>query len=997
MKKYVRQAAFGVTLTGLVAAALLLPNDVGRPQQTAKVSVAQTQTAKEKMGITLHYRWEGTDTPHVYYENVDGNGEVCISYPGIPMKETQDGWYSYTIADAKSADIIFSISDCYETATLNRTAGEWWLDQDTWYAENPDGASENTKKTTTQKQEQAETLLASQKDAGYHKEDVTTVSKDGTVKVGYSQIDTVEQYIDTYVETQDLAAAEDASITIHYYAADGEVPSIYYWNGLPVDQETVWPGQPMTFESENWYQYTFTGTEKINFLFTYGLTQTKDLTRKSGEWWYKNGKWTSKKPNSYTETEKPIEGKKNDFREESIYFLITTRFYDGDEDNNVHCWDENVNQEASDPDWRGDFKGLIEKMDYIKALGFSAIWITPVVENCSGLDYHGYHAINFQKVDPRYESDGVTYQTVINEAHKRGMKIIQDVVFNHTGNFGEENIAPLFTKNGDVEGGYETINCLEKIEDSGLPDNYDELAPGGQYQSRLGLLKDHCDPVKPGVRNDKKTFYHRYDSSFSWDYYTVQLGQIAGDCVDLNTENPIVAKYLTDSYSKYINMGVDGFRVDTVKHISRLTLNNFFFPVLQSVGGEDFYMFGEVCTKSSQVWYRGQTPALSAPFYTWKESKEYPWRYYDETVEAEYDAYAATAPEKIYSDFPSEMAYYNWRMENETELGLAHTTNMNSALENYSDNANDVDGQSVDKEISAQAAQPVSTNAFLDGNTYHAPDYSQSNGFNVIDFTMHWNFINAEKAFGAAIHGYDYDNDKVTDVNSGGDYAYNDSTWNVTYVDSHDYGPDGQMNDRYGEGEEAWAENMCLLFTFRGIPCIYYGSEVEFQAGKKIDTGGTSPISETGRAYFGDYLEGDVTASDFGVYSAEAGSKVEETLAAPLSQQLIRLNTIRRAIPALQKGQYTISDITYSKIAFKRRYTDTNTDSFALVTITGDATFNNIPNGTYVDAITGDEQQVSNGTLSVSAPGKGNMRVYVLDTELSPAPGKVGSDTTYLK
>ena len=53
-------------------------------------------------------------------------------------------------------------------------------------------------------------------------------------------------------------------------------------------------------------------------------------------------------------------------------------------------------------------------MDYVKALGFSAIWITPVVENCSGLDYHGYHAMNFQKVDERYLSDGVSYQTVIN-------------------------------------------------------------------------------------------------------------------------------------------------------------------------------------------------------------------------------------------------------------------------------------------------------------------------------------------------------------------------------------------------------------------------------------------------------------------------------------------------------------------------------------------------------------------------------------------------------
>lgn len=89
-------------------------------------------------------------------------------------------------------------------------------------------------------------------------------------------------------------------------------------------------------------------------------------------------------------------GGRTDFRDETIYFVMTTRFYDGDTSNNVHCWDGN---NPGDPAWRGDFKGLIEKLDYIKALGFTAIWITPVVENASGYDYHGYHAINHSKVD----------------------------------------------------------------------------------------------------------------------------------------------------------------------------------------------------------------------------------------------------------------------------------------------------------------------------------------------------------------------------------------------------------------------------------------------------------------------------------------------------------------------------------------------------------------------------------------------------------------------
>ena len=70
-------------------------------------------------------------------------------------------------------------------------------------------------------------------------------------------------------------------------------------------------------------------------------------------------------------------GNRTDFRDETIYFMITTRFYDGDKNNDTQCWD-NQTANAGDPAWRGDFKGIIEKLDYIKALGFTAIWITPV-------------------------------------------------------------------------------------------------------------------------------------------------------------------------------------------------------------------------------------------------------------------------------------------------------------------------------------------------------------------------------------------------------------------------------------------------------------------------------------------------------------------------------------------------------------------------------------------------------------------------------------------
>ncbi len=130
-------------------------------------------------------------------------------------------------------------------------------------------------------------------------------------------------------------------------------------------------------------------------------------------------------------------------------------------------------------------------------------------------------------------------------------------------------------------------------------------------------------------------------------------------------------------------------------------------------------------------------------------------------------------------------------------------------------------------------------------------------------------------------------------------------------------------------------------------PCIYYGSEVEFQKGKTIDKGPMLALKESGRAYFGAYLEGSVTATDFGTYTASGN--VAQTLDADLAQHIRRLNQIRAAVPALRKGQYTFDGCSANGgFAFKRAYKD----SYALVCINGGATFSNVPAGTYTDLVT---------------------------------------------
>ena len=93
---------------------------------------------------------------------------------------------------------------------------------------------------------------------------------------------------------------------------------------------------------------------------------------------------------------------------------------------------------------------------------------------------------------------------------------------------------------------------------------------------------------------------------------------MAGDCVDLNTENPKVAEYLRNCYIKYIQMGVDAFRIDTLKHISRLTMNKEFIPQFHeaaaAAGNDKFFMFGEACVKRNEVW-NGNLPPISVCCY----------------------------------------------------------------------------------------------------------------------------------------------------------------------------------------------------------------------------------------------------------------------------------------------------------------------------------------------------------------------------------------------
>ena len=623
---------------------------------------------------------------------------------------------------------------------------------------------------------------------------------------------------------------------------------------------------------------------------------------------------------------------RTDFRDESIYFMITTRFYDGDPKNNVLCWDNQAAQiETKDPCWRGDFQGVIDKLDYIKALGFTAIWITPVVQNASGYDYHGYHAMDFQHVDCRYQSsDGksgdVMFQELIDKAHAKGIKIILDIVLNHTGNFGEEKLCKLFDRDTQLRNQAYIDACMTPTETLGS--DYLTILPKDQYQRRLTMMKN-----MNGQNQDIHNYWHHF-GMFGWDDPSRWWGQIAGDCVDLNTENDAVAKYLVDCYGQFIKMGVDGFRIDTSGHISRLTFNHQFIPQFTALGKQyenkrlnkaPFFMYGEVCTRGHEATYRGQAN-LSCYFYTWKS---------DESLMNQWDGSQSFWDSQVLP-------------EGSGPIGPQELCGKETFGDKKSENAKMING------------------------AWHEPDYSEASGFNVIDFPMHYSYNTAKDAFRLSAE----------------DELYNDATYNVVYIDSHDYSPGPNDLNRFGGTDAQWAENLSLLFTFRGIPCIYYGSEVGFRRGVRIDPGPNGPLSETGRAYFGGYITGDVTATDFGEYKATGN--VAATLNHDVAQHLIRLNKIRQAVPALRKGQWTTDGCKATGkngIAFKRA----TKDCYALVALNGGATFTDCPAGTYTDVVTG--KTYTGSTIEVEAPStQGQLRVLVKDWK----DGKIGEDGPFI-
>ncbi|MEG4216798.1 alpha-amylase family glycosyl hydrolase [Microcoleus sp. Pol14C6] len=254
-----------------------------------------------------------------------------------------------------------------------------------------------------------------------------------------------------------------------------------------------------------------------------------------------------------------------EFRQETIYFIVVDRFYDGDPANN-----EGPNPELYDPEgkdwgkyWGGDLQGVIDKLDYLKDMGVSAVWLTPLFEQVEALfveqaAIHGYWTKDFKRLNPRFiakgdnpsinqtqESKDTVFDKLVHELHQRNMKLVLDIVCNHSN-----------------------------------PD----------FSGKKGELYD--DGVKiADFNDDEDDWYHHYGEVTNWeDEWQVQNCELSG-LATFNENNIAYRNYIKSAIKQWLDRGVDALRVDTVKHMPIWFWQEFTADILTH--RPDVFIFGE--------------------------------------------------------------------------------------------------------------------------------------------------------------------------------------------------------------------------------------------------------------------------------------------------------------------------------------------------------------------------------------------------------------------
>ncbi|MEU6554780.1 pullulanase-type alpha-1,6-glucosidase [Streptomyces sp. NPDC046915] len=302
---------------------------------------------------------------------------------------------------------------------------------------------------------------------------------------------------------------------------------------------------------------------------------------------------------------------RHDDTREQFYFVMPDRFANGDTGNDKGGLTGSRLSTGYDPTDKGfyqggDLKGLTKRLDYIKGLGTTSIWMAPIFKNRpvqgtgsnASAGYHGYWITDFTQVDPHFGTNK-DLQTLISKAQAKGMKVFFDVITNHTAdvvNYEEQS------------SGYLSKGAFPYLTKDGRPFDDADYADGTK---RFPAVSGASFPYTPRVTsqakvpswlNDPTMYHNRGDSTYAGESTT--YGDFSG-LDDLWTERPEVVHGMEKIYQRWVrDFGVDGFRIDTVKHVNMEFWTRWATALdkyAAAHGRKNFFMFGEVYSADTSI------------------------------------------------------------------------------------------------------------------------------------------------------------------------------------------------------------------------------------------------------------------------------------------------------------------------------------------------------------------------------------------------------------
>jgi len=291
---------------------------------------------------------------------------------------------------------------------------------------------------------------------------------------------------------------------------------------------------------------------------------------------------------------------------ENFYFVMADRFENGDTGNDrggIDSADPTVT--GLDPTHKGmyhggDLAGLLKRIDYIKGLGTTAIWLTPSFKNRpyqpedKSAGYHGYWITDFTQIDPHLGTNA-ELRALVDAAHARGMKVFFDIITNHTADVIDytEGSRPAYVSK-DREPYRTATGAQFDDADFAGTGRFPALSAGTSFPY-TPFVPAGLPRKVPEWLNDVTLYHNRGNTTF------VGENSLYGDFFgldDLFTEHPRVVRGMTEVYETWIrDFSIDGFRIDTMKHVNDEFWQQFLPDVLDYAheqGKREFFMFGEV-------------------------------------------------------------------------------------------------------------------------------------------------------------------------------------------------------------------------------------------------------------------------------------------------------------------------------------------------------------------------------------------------------------------